>query len=413
LSDTVVRFDSVSKRFKMSLSRPRTLQEVFLRQVSARRDRRQEDFWALRDVTFSIAKGETVGLVGANGTGKSTLLKLANRILRPTTGRVSIQGRIAALLELGTGFHPDLTGRENIYLNGSLMGLSRNEMRRKLDAIVAFSELGNFIDIPVKHYSSGMYMRLGFSIAAHVDPDILLIDEVLAVGDQAFQQKCQLRVEELSERGVTILFVSHSLEAVRSICQRAIWMDDGRVCADSSVDRVTQIYSNHIWDQMELRLQTQEEARAVDKPAEELQRWGSQEVEITGVSLLDGRGHERRAFSTAEPLTVRIHFVSHQPIEKPVFGLAIYRSDGLHVTGPNSQQAEMEITSIEGPGWVQCALDALPLLTGQYDLSVAVYDEALSCAYDHHHRMYSFLVRGEPTPAGLLDWPGEWEMNHA
>ena len=381
-----------------------------MRAVGTRRPRKQESFWALRDVDIEIPQGETIGFIGPNGAGKSTLFKLVSRILVPTTGQVHVHGRVAALLELGTGFHPDLTGRENIYLNGSLLGLSKGEVEHRLDPIITFSELGNFIDVPVKHYSSGMYMRLGFSIAVHVDPDILLIDEVLAVGDQAFQQKCQRRIDALGKSGVTILFVSHSLEAVRRTCRRAIWVDDGRVRADGDVDQVVQLYSNHTWNLMESRLKNREKPASTCEQTEALQRWGSREVEIDHVSFLDAKGHDRRSFSTAEPLMVRIHYTAHEQITNPVFGLAIYRSDGLHIMGPNTQKSGIDIPSIAGPGWVEWTLEALPLLTGQYDISVAVYDQALTHAYDHRHRTDSFLVRGTSTPAGVLELPAKWEI---
>lgn len=407
MPDTVVRFESVSKKFTLSFSRPRAVQEIFLRALGGRRSRERESFWALSDASFEIRRGETVGFVGPNGAGKSTLFKLTSRILTPTTGHVYVNGRVAALLELGTGFHPDLTGRENIYLNGSLLGLSKGEIGRKIDAIIDFSELGNFIDVPVKHFSSGMYMRLGFSIAVHVDPDILLVDEVLAVGDQAFQQKCQRRVEQLGSSGVTILFVSHSLDDVRRICQRAIWMDGGKIRADGDVEWVTQLYSDHAWDLMESSLEDGDETRL----AGELMRWGSQEIEINGVSFLDAQGNERRSFSMAEAFRVRIHYSARQKVESPVFGLAIYRSDGLHITGPNTRESGQSIPFVEGQGWVEWKLESLPLLAGQYDLSVAVYDRSLVHAYDHRHRMISFLVRGTPASAGVVDLPAEWEMS--
>ena len=246
LPNTAVRFESVSKKFTRTRNRPSTVQEIFLRLFGAGREQSREEFWALRDVNLEIHPGETIGFLGVNGAGKSTLLKLTSRIIFPTTGTITANGRVASLLEVGTGFHPDLTGRENIHLNGSLLGMSRAEVKSKLDDIIEFAELKDFIDMPVKHYSSGMYMRLGFSVAAHVDPDILLVDEVLAVGDEAFQQKCQRRVEQLGKEGVTILFVSHDLEAVRRICQRAVWLDGGRICIDGPVEQVTDTYAGHL-----------------------------------------------------------------------------------------------------------------------------------------------------------------------
>jgi lipopolysaccharide transport system ATP-binding protein len=250
LPDTAVRFDSVSKRFQLTLNRPQTVQEVFQRLIGVRPQQLMDSFWAVRDVDLEVSRGETVGIVGANGAGKSTLLKLACRIIAPTTGQIGTHGRVAALLEVGTGFHPDLTGRENIHLNGSMLGMTRTEIRREMDDIIGFAELEEQIDMPVKHYSSGMYMRLGFSIASHVRPEILLIDEVLAVGDRVFQQKCQRRVERMAEAGVTILFVSHDSRAVRSVCQRAVWMEEGRVRTDGPADEVVDAYGRHVAAQM-------------------------------------------------------------------------------------------------------------------------------------------------------------------
>jgi len=410
LSDSVVRFDSVSKKFTLSLNRPRTVQEIFLHALGVRRPQLRESFWALRDIDLDISPGEAVGFLGPNGAGKSTLLKLVSRILYPTTGQVHVRGRVAGLLELGTGFHPDLTGRENISLYGSLMGMSRTEIQKKLDAILAFAELEDFIDMPLRHYSSGMYMRLGFSVASHVDPDVLLVDEVLAVGDQAFQQKCLRRVGHMIQQGVTILFVSHDLEAARAICQRAVWMDGGRVRASGPVDQVVKAYDRHMAAQMGMASQERLLVENAHEPAQEIQRWGTREVEIVSVALLGGQGAECQTFDTGEPVTIRIGFVAHKRVERPVFGLAIYRGDGFHVTGPNNQQAGLEIPSIQGAGSVTCTVDELPLLTDDYTLSVAVYDSSLSHAYDHHHKAYPFSVRGNRTLFGLLEWPGKWEV---
>jgi lipopolysaccharide transport system ATP-binding protein len=351
-----------------------------------------------------------VGFLGPNGAGKSTLLKLVSRILYPTTGQVHVRGRIAGLLELGTGFHPDLTGRENISLYGSLMGMSRNEIQRKLEAILAFAELENFIDMPLRHYSSGMYMRLAFSVASHVDPDVLLVDEVLAVGDQAFQQKCLRRVEHMIQDGVTILFVSHDLEAARAICQRAVWMDGGKVRTIGPVGQVVEAYDRHVAAQMGFASQERFPVENTHEPVPEAQRWGSREVEIVSVRLLNDQGTECQTFTTGEPVAVQIDFIAHRQVERPVFGLAIYRGDGFHVTGPNNQQAGLEIPAIYGAGSVMCTVDELPLLTGDYTLSVAVYDSSLSHAYDHHHKAFPFSVRGNRTLFGLLEWPGKWEI---
>lgn len=237
-----VRFCGVSKRFTMSHDRARSFQEVMLRAFRPNSRTTKETLWALKDVSFEIAQGEAVALIGRNGSGKSTCLKLMTRILTPSEGIVELRGRAAGLLELGAGFHPELTGRDNIYLNGALMGLKRREIARRFDEIVAFAELERFVDAQVKFYSSGMAMRLGFSIAVCVSPDILLIDEVLAVGDQSFQEKCLKRIQEVQESGVTIVFVSHALETVRALCDRALWLDWGGLRLDGPCDAVVDSY---------------------------------------------------------------------------------------------------------------------------------------------------------------------------
>ena len=237
MSRPVITFENVSKEFKLSNLRVRSLQEMFVSMFN-KEMRGKRRFWALDNVSFTINAGETVALVGTNGSGKSTALKLISRIIDPTLGTITISGRLSALLELGAGFHPDLSGRENIFLNGSILGLSRREMSQKLDAIIDFADIGEFIDVPIRNYSSGMQMRLGFSVAVHVDPQIILVDEVLAVGDHKFQQKCLKRIRKLQNEGVTILFVSHDFDDVRELCNRAIWLDHGVLQGDGDVNEV-------------------------------------------------------------------------------------------------------------------------------------------------------------------------------
>ncbi len=412
MPDTIISFESVSKRFTLSINRPQTLQEFFLHAIGVRRRPVQDNtFWALRDLDLEIYRGETVGLIGPNGAGKSTLLKLTSRIIYPTSGRVRVFGRVAALLELGTGIHPDLTGRENIYLNGSLLGLSRDQINRKLDAIIEFSGLGDFIDVPVKHYSSGMYMRLGFSIAVHVDPEILLVDEVLAVGDHAYQLKCHARIKELVRNGVTILFVSHNMEAVRSVCRRAIWMEKGVIHADGQTDMAARAYSDHLWNQREAQLLASESQDNDRTSLDKSLRWGDRATEINRVTLLDHENREQWSFTTGQPMTIRLDYTAHQPIESPVFELTIYRSDGLHVTGSNTRQSGLEFPFLEGSGSISFTVNSLPLLSGEYDLSVSVHDKSLSIVHDHHDRLYRFFVRGKASPFGVFASQGKWEKH--
>lgn len=385
----VVRFDQVSKRFILHQNRSRSFQEMALNLFRRRpADREAEVFWALKEVSFEIAPGETVGLVGPNGAGKSTILKLIANVLEPTTGQVEVQGRVGALLELGAGFHPDLTGRENIYLNGSILGLSRTEIKRRFESIVAFSGTEQFVDVPVKHYSSGMLVRLGFSIATTLDPDILLIDEVLAVGDQAFQAKCLQRIGEMKRKGTTLFFVSHDVNLVRRLCNRTLWLEKGHIHFQGDTGEVTSSYLKDI--SME-----QDSNTAFDEYGmlRANQRLGSGLVEIMDVHFLDAQGHQQTEFRTGEAFVAHITYQAHQRVETPAFGVALHRTDGTHVTGPDTVTTGFEIDYIEGNGSIEYIIDHLPLLPGEYQFTATVYDHYSIHPYDHHHRMYSFMVK--------------------
>ena len=400
-----VSFDNVSKKFTLRHERARSFQEAALAFLRGR-DNSREELWALKDVSFAVERGKTLGIIGPNGSGKSTVLKLITRILEPTSGRIDVQGRVSALIELGAGFHPDLTGRENIYINGSVLGFSRKEMKAKFDRIVEFSELEKFIDVPIKHFSSGMHMRLGFAVAIHVDPDILLIDEILAVGDQAFQNKCLSKIGELKSQGVTILFVSHDLEAVRNLCTAALWLENGVIQERGTTDRVIDSYLNNVTAMTEAQLSRERQIGDSEN------RWGSGEVEITDVKFLDVQGRERRAFKTGEKMVVRLKYHAHIEVRQPVFGLAIYSSGGVQVNGPNTKFSDYIVESVEGTGEIDYIVDMLPLLEGTYELSAVVYDQDGLHAYDHHHRMYSFMVqRGAVKERyGMIYIPCEWRL---
>jgi lipopolysaccharide transport system ATP-binding protein len=411
-----IQFESVSKRFVLERDRPRSFKEAF---VGALRRGREpvETLMALDDVSFELPRGGSLGFVGPNGTGKSTSLKLIARILEPTSGRVVVDGRVAALLELGAGFHPDLTGRENVYLNGSMMGFGRREMDARLDRIVDFSELGRFVEMPVKHYSSGMYMRLGFATAIHLDAEILLIDEVLAVGDQAFQHKCRDRIAKLRRSGVSIALVSHDNAAIRELCDNTLWLEDGQARAFGPTDAVIEAYYASMVAREETRLHAErlaagqeEDGASSDEPEPEPDRWGSREVEILDLELLGPYGQPREIVLTGQPMTLRLHYLAHRRVEGPVFGIAIHREDGLHINGPNTRDADFEIEAIEGPGFVDYEVERLALMSGRYELSAAVYDEAAVHAFDHHQRRFELRVRagrvGEQY--GLVHMPAHW-----
>ena len=446
-----ITFDRVSKQFTLHHERARSFQELFLNLLHLRRNGSpaiprvaptKEQFWALRDVSFGIESGDMVGIIGPNGAGKSTVLKLITRIIEPSAGKIGVNGRISALLELGAGFHPDLTGRENVYLNGSILGFSKTEMNCIFDEIIGFSEMDRFIDVPVKHYSSGMYMRLAFAIAINVRPDILLVDEVLAVGDQAFQARCLDRISEMKRRGVTIVLVTHDLDAVRSLCDRAIWLDEGKIQAEGAVDRVVEQYLNQVNIEDEQILLQAEAARSPGaegpkssqaitetapecepevspkgdlegEPHQEAWRWGSREGEITNVQLLDGQGQERRSFKTGDMFVARIHYVAHQRIDKPQFGLALFHAGGFHINGPNTVFSGVDINAIEGQGYIDHVVDSLPLLEGTYLVSVSLYDYAGAHAYDYHHQAYTFRVHPNPNVRekyGSVLIPSSWRL---
>ena len=407
MSLPVVEFRQVSKRFQLHYERPRSFQEVVTGLFRKNKNGAQE-FWPLRDVNFEVAQGEAVGLIGTNGAGKSTILKLVARIIDPTSGTIKVNGRVAGLLELGTGFHPDLTGRENIFLNGSILGLSRREIKQRLDSIIEFAEISRFIDIPVRNYSSGMLMRLGFSVATSFQPDILLIDEVLAVGDQGFQAKCLQRITHIQENGVTILLVSHSLDTVRRVCQRAIWLDEGHVRAIGTTDQVVLGYLSQVWKNTNIKLLSEGDQAGRGR------RWGSGEAVITHVEFLDALGSACRVFQTGNTFRVRMHYRAFAPVRQPTFGIAIHRDDGVHVNGPNTTQAGHEIDVIDGEGVVDYIVDALPLLPGRYEFTAAIYDRHSVHPYDHQHRAFTFEVQaGDPEAEGLVRIPCRWESRSA
>lgn len=372
--------------------------------VSAfKRKGNQEEFWALRDVSFEIDSGESVAIVGTNGAGKSTTLKLISRILNPTHGTVDVRGRVAALLELGSGFHPELTGRENLYMNGSLLGFNRAAMNTKFDDIVEFAGIKDRMDTPIKHYSSGMVMRLGFSVAIFTDPQVLITDEVLAVGDTLFQQKCMEKIWEFRREGRTILYVSHSLETARQLCSRAIWLQKGKLISDGPSYEVIGRYMRDTY----LSAGGDE---AAPMPGDS--RWGSQEASITSVTFIDSNGQRRDTYETGESVTVRVEFVANERIEHPQFGIGIHRIDDVHVAAPNNMQSGVTVPYILGPGAFEYRIDSLPLLQGDYEFTAAIYDEHAIHPYDHHDRMYRMHILGGVgvDTWGLVHIPSTWSI---
>ncbi len=362
---------------------------------------KDDAFWALRDVSFTVARGSSVGLIGTNGAGKSTTLKLISRIIQPTSGVVQVNGRVTALLELGAGFHPELSGRDNIYLNGAVMGLTRKELDYKLDRIVEFAELEDFIDVPVKDYSSGMYARLGFSVAIHLDPEILLVDEVLSVGDQAFQQKCNEYMMRMRKSGMTILFVSHSLDAIVRNCSKAIWLDRGRLQAQGDTQHVADAYYKHVLAQ----------GSASAAPANGDNRFGSGEARIMRVELLDNDLRPLHVVMTNDEVIVRMHYQTTRRIEHPLFGLAFYDAQtGVHLAGPNNGISRYDLAHIEGTGIVDYHIERLPFLPGEYTINSAIYDAEGVHLYDAWIGCARLKVApgGTRERYGVIALEGDW-----
>jgi lipopolysaccharide transport system ATP-binding protein len=406
----IVIFEQVGKRYKLRQDRPRSFRELFVRRSSLAGQAAPTEadiLWALRQVSFEIEPGETVGLIGPNGAGKSTALKLISRVVVPTEGQIHVNGRVAALLELGTGFHPDLSGRDNIFLSGALAGMSRPEMARKFDAIVEFAQLASFIDMPVKHYSSGMFARLAFAVSIHLEPELLLVDEVLAVGDQAFQRRCLDRISEMQRAGVTVCFVSHAPDIVREICTRAIWFDHGRIAADGPADGIVRRYLDHSFGPL---------GRAGAQPADLAadQRWGNRRVEIERVRLLDDQGVPQPVFETGRPFRLEFDYWAPEPVTDVVFGMALQRHDGVHISGPNTNFAGLVLPPLHGRGTVIYRVASLPLLDGRYDVSVSAHNRTDTEMFDYHDRAYSFRVTyrdsGQRERYGLITLQGEWQL---
>jgi len=394
-SETALLLSDVSKRFKYSTDDAESILDVVISGLRRKTHRHEQVLWAVRDVDISVQSGESIALVGLNGSGKSTILKLAAGILRPSDGRVEIRGRLSALLELGAGFHPDLTGEENIWLNASILGLTNAEIAEIHDDIVTFSELGEFINMPVKHYSSGMYMRLGFSVAVHISPDILLIDEILAVGDQSFQDKCIERLHKLKAAGTTVVFVSHNPATVLSLCERALWIEHGRVVADGPAPQVVADY-------------LASQSKRTSLPAGPL----SKEIELLDLRLYDAQGHIGDRFETGQQMTIELDYLARKPAAKVEFDLAFLQEDGAYVGGPSGLRDDAAAGVAAGPGTLRCHIDTLPLSPAVYHISASVFDGEAQTVFDHRERLGSFQIVDE-TPGrrgGLVRIPATWEM---
>jgi ABC-type polysaccharide/polyol phosphate transport system ATPase subunit len=393
-----------------------TLKSALLQRSILRDLRPAETFQALQDVSFSVPRGSTFGVVGRNGSGKSTALKLVAGITKPTSGTVRVEGRISALIELGAGFHPEISGRENIFINGIMLGLTKREIQYRFDEIVEFAELSEFIDAPVKTYSSGMYMRLGFAVAIHVDPDVLLVDEVLAVGDEGFTHKCLDKFGEFKRRHKTILLVTHSLGLVERFCDEAVWLDGGQKKAQGDPKRVTDAYVTDVERQEEQFLATTD-AKVADAGAAAANmfeavegRWGSGGIEISDVALLNREGQTTHIFHSGESLTLRLKVRAARPVEDFVFGVGLFNAEGVCVYGTNTDIEEHEADSLNGEAEVRLAIDAIDLVEGTYKLDVAVHKKD-GAPYDYHRLLYTFRVKSRLKDIGIYRPKHHWAFS--
>jgi ABC-type polysaccharide/polyol phosphate transport system ATPase subunit len=388
-----IRLRGVARSFRIVHDRNLTLKETVLR----RRRTHATEMWALREIDLDIPPGQAVGVVGENGSGKSTLLKLLAGIIPPQRGTVELGGSVASMLELGAGFHPDFTGRENVYMNASIHGLSEREVDARFDEIVAFAEIGDFIDMPVRTYSSGMSMRLAFAVASHVNPDVLLLDEVLAVGDEAFQRKCFARIFDFRRRGGTLVFVSHDAAAVERVCDRAIMLVDGEIVADGPPSSTLATYHRVLSDGGDA-----DDAGPSDE-------WGTREVVIRDCRLAGGEGRTDRFLSGAR-MVIEMDVEARTRIATPNFGIAVHSVDGVLIYGTNTRLDSLHIDEIEGRATVRFIVPSLPLHEGSFVVTVAVTAQDESVVYHWLDRRLEFSVFQRESGIGPVAMRGEWEI---
>jgi len=411
MADYAISLTSVDKNYRLW---GRRSQFATLKSALLKRDLQlapEASVAALKNVSFAVDRGEAFGIIGRNGSGKSTLLKLISGILKPTNGRVAVNGRIAALIELGAGFHPEITGRENIYINGIMLGLSRREIDERFDKIVEFSGIRDFLDQPVKTYSSGMYVRLGFAVAVHVDPDILLIDEVLAVGDEEFSARCVAKIQEMKYRGVTLVFVTHQLDQVRNLCDRALWLDHGRVEAVGDPMRVVDAYLQEVSGTPPSPPVDEAPPPEEEKPREtDEERWGSGEIVIKRVALTDEWGRELVALGAGTGVTIDLDVEARVPQDDFVFGLGIYHADGTCVYGTNTEVEGYVPGKIEGTSRVRFVMPSLDLVAGTYRVDAAVHTRN-GRAFDYRRNVLRVVVGSRVHDVGVYRPKHEWKFD--
>ena len=394
MGEVAVEIDGLSKRFRLYRERNQSLKAAIMRGRRAA----YEEFWALKDVSFEIPQGSTFGIIGENGSGKSTLLKCIAKILRPDRGSVAAHGSIGALLELGSGFHPELSGRENVYLNGSILGMKKSEIDRRFDEILDFSGIEEFIDQPVKNYSSGMYVRLGFAVAINLDPDILLVDEVLAVGDASFQDKCMEKFADFRRAGKTVIVVSHAMGSLRTLCDEAAWLKHGELVEIGAANDVVDTYvdEGHV------------ERESLTGGGS---RWGSGEIRLTGVELLGADSVPTTLVRTGDSVTIRLRYHAAERVERPIFGLALENLEGVYVWAHHSRDGGFVPDFVEGDGIIDLRIPSLMLQPGTFDLLASAVDYTATHTFDFLRHCLRFDVEaGTPRESGgIVALGGTWE----
>ena len=426
--ENAIEVHNITKKFKVYLDKGRTLKERTL--FSGRR--KYENREVLKGISFEVKKGEAIGLIGHNGCGKSTTLKMLTKIIYPDSGSIEMNGRVSSLIELGAGFHPDMSGRENIYINASIFGLTKKEIEDRIDDIIEFSELEDFIDNPVRTYSSGMYMRLAFAVAINVDADILLIDEILAVGDVAFQAKCFNRLRQIKSEGTTIVIVSHSLNQIEQICERSIWIHDGLIRMEGSPYDVHPQYmsfmaGNSLSDSKpsqkkektanaDAKAETDSEAENTSneenkEEKKDPKRWGSKEIVIDEIKVLDSEGKERDAFLNSEEINVKISYTNKAGIDNSVVGVAIYRDDKVHIYGTNTLIDMSRTLPLKESGVITLKFDNFPVNEGNYIFDLA-FHKPDGFEYDFWRDAFRLKIKNVKGEIGVMSIAHSWECEN-
>jgi lipopolysaccharide transport system ATP-binding protein len=404
----------ISKKFKSTTLRRDyiTLKSLFLNPFARKGGPKEEARIVFEDLDLEIPQGISLGVIGRNGSGKSTLLKVMTRIYKPDSGSVVINGRVSSLIELGAGFHPEFTGRENVFINGTILGLSRKEIEKRFDQIVRFAELESFIDVPVRTYSSGMYIRLGFSVAVNVDPDILLVDEVLAVGDESFSRKCIDKMTAFKKAGKTIVLVTHDLPTVERFCDQALWLESGCVQAQGDPRQVIDAYRQEVARRDDARFKEEQATSACSGEERFISRsrWGNGDIEIIRVRVLDSQDQERHVFQDGEDIVLEINFQVHRPTPEVIFGIAIFDGNRICCYGTNTSLDQIVLPPLPETGHIRVKLEKVHLIEGTYWLDAAVHARDGHC-YDYQSGCSSFAIRSAMKDTGIYRIPHRWELD--